>query len=70
MYDGHVVERKNKRAFSDWTDEDFEILGRIGQGPQIKIETEKLRVPSEEKLTEWAESVDALDGTTEIYLED
>ena len=65
-----VVESKTKRAFSDWTDEDFEILGRIGSGPQIKINENDIQIPSDSELTEWAESVDALDGTTEIYLED
>ena len=65
-----VVERKTKRAFSDWTDEDFEILGRIGAGPQIKINTNEFRIPSDSELTEWSEDVDALDEPTEIYLED
>ena len=65
-----MVESKTKRAFSDWSDEDFEILGRIGIGPQIKENTNDFQIPSDSELTEWAESVDALDGTTEIYLED
>ena len=65
-----MVEKINKPAFSEWTDEDFEILGRIGKSPQIKINDNELRLPSDEELTEWDESADALDAPTEIYLED
>ena len=63
-------ETKKKLAFSDWTDEDFEILGRIGKSAPLKINETELQIPSDSELTEWTEGVDALDETTEVYLED
>tara|TARA_Y100000310_G_C20526238_1_gene736186 strand:- start:765 stop:962 length:198 start_codon:yes stop_codon:yes gene_type:complete len=65
-----MVETKKKLAFADWTDEDFEILGRIGKSAPLKINEIDLQIPSDSELTEWAESVDALDKSTEVYIED
>ena len=65
-----MLEKKRKPAFADWTDDDFDVLDRIGKGPKIIIEKNELQIPSDTELTEWEESVDALDETTEIYLED
>ena len=65
-----MKETKKKLAFADWTDEDFEILGRIGKSAPLKINETELQIPSDSELTEWTEGADALDETTEIYLED
>ena len=65
-----MKETKKKLAFADWTDEDFEILGRIGKSAPLKINETELQIPSDSELTEWTEGVDALDETTEVYLED
>ena len=36
----------------------------------LKINETELQIPSDSELTEWTEGADALDETTEIYLED
>jgi len=65
-----VSERNLKDFEEELTDADWDILDRIGKGPEIKIEKHKFTSDSETELEDWSDIVDALDMVTETYSED
>ena len=54
----------------NWTDDELELLGTLGQDPlALEKEEHSGNTVSDAELTEWSEDVDVLDTDTETYNE-